>query len=488
MKIELAFLRKALPLSKVYLAGTDLYYSIDSTSLDSLTEYFDSSYCRVVFDSNAVKQGDSFVALKGAVHDGHDFIEDVINRGVRLLFLCDSERDRIRKIEKKLLRQVIVIFVDDTLGALKSLAKTWRARFKYPVVGITGSVGKTTTKEMLRTILKQTSLPFYVSYKNQNTEIGLSVNILRMSDHHQVAVFELGINDKGEMEELVEILNPTMALVTMVSHSHVKGLGTLREIAEEKMKIFSRFNSDNIGIVCGDTSYLSEASHHHPVVRFGAKIKNHVQARKIKTELIDDVYVTTFTLKLYEHRVRVRLNTNHRGMVNNAVAASTISYFLGLSFEAIIKGIQEFNGFESRFEQLSMRNGRGIVISDCYNASPESMRAAITALDELPDNKAKVVVLGDMLELGAREITWHKHVGRIVAKAESIESILLVGKMAKTMAEVLPKKRDIRFAVDWKEAVKISEEIAKEKKGESIFLVKASLGMRLGKVVDALIE
>ena len=86
MKIELAFLRKALPLSKVYLAGTDLYYSIDSTSLDSLTEYFDSSYCRVVFDSNAVKQGDSFVALKGAVHDGHDFIEDVINRGVRLLF------------------------------------------------------------------------------------------------------------------------------------------------------------------------------------------------------------------------------------------------------------------------------------------------------------------------------------------------------------------------------------------------------------------
>jgi UDP-N-acetylmuramoyl-tripeptide--D-alanyl-D-alanine ligase len=487
MKKELSFFRKALPKSKVYLARNELCCPIYASSLDDHTDLFDDSYCRIVFDSSDVREGDGFVALRGAVHDGHAFLEEVLEKGANLLILAKSEQALFQKIDKKKIETKIILFVDDTLSALKDLAKAWRARFTYPVIGITGSVGKTTTKEMLRTILSQTSLPSYVSYKNQNTEIGLSVNILRMTEQHKVAVFELGINDKGEMEQLVDILHPTMALVTTVSHSHVKGLGTLREIAIEKMKIFSRFNADYIGIICGDIPYLTEASHEHPVVQFGAKIRNHVQARKIKTETINGSYVTTFTLKLYEHKFRVQLSTNHRGMVNNAVAASTIAYFLGISFDTIIKGIQAFNGFESRFEQLQMPNGKGLVISDCYNASPESMRAAITALDELPNESAKVVILGDMLELGPREIAWHKHVGRLVAKAKNIESILLVGDRAKTMAEVLPLRKDIRFAADWHEAVVKSRDIAKEKARPAIFLVKASSGMGLQNVVESLL-
>jgi len=439
-------------------------------------------------DSRSPKKGEIFVALEGENFDGHDFLQQALQNGACGLLIKKEKEKKLKDVSRELLDKKLVFLVDDPLQALIQLAKNWRQKFEYPVIGITGSLGKTTTKEMVANILDGAKFSAFISFKNQNTIIGLSLNILNMRLHHKTAVFEIGINKAGEMEEIVDVLRPDIALITGIAHSHTQGLGNLESIAEHKKKIFQHFKESNIGIVNGDQKNLANIYYNHPVIKFGLKIKNQIQARKIKVKKNDDDKLETeFTLKIYSTKKRIALSGNHISIINNALAACSIAHLLGISFNNIVQGLQSFKGFENRFEKRKLKEGKGVIISDCYNANPESMKAAIFAFSQMECKGPKVAVLGDMLELDEKEKFWHCQIGRTLNKIDDLNFLILVGKRAKTIAKTAPLNIGIMYADDWKSAKNILQDFLKKvNKSDSLILTKASRGIGLYKMVKEL--
>ena len=427
-------------------------------------------------DSRVVKKGDMFVAIPGIRVDGHDFLEDAIKRGATgILVAADKE-----KIAKKLASDnVSVIIVPDTRKALIALAASWRSHFNIPIIGITGSVGKTTTKEMVANILQLHGMKFIASQGNQNTALGVALNLLRLRPEHQAAVIEMGVSKRGEMAHMAELARPTTAVVTSVGHSHMEGLGSLTDIANEKREIFKYFKEDNIGIINGDILILSQISYAHPLVRFGCKTTNQIQARKIQSNNT----TTTFLLKLYKERHIITLDTGHSGRVFNALAASAVGYLLSIPSETIIKGIQAPLVIEGRFEATKLKAEKGILIHDAYNASPESMKAALLAFEKVESKGQKIAVLGDMLELGVNSPFWHRQLGRFLRKVPSLNHVILVGDMVKWTKATVPVGITFEHVPTWQEAV---TSLKKRLDREAAILVKGSLGMHLGNLVGEL--
>ncbi|MBD3231414.1 UDP-N-acetylmuramoyl-tripeptide--D-alanyl-D-alanine ligase [Candidatus Dependentiae bacterium] len=438
-------------------------------------------------DSRTIKKNHLFVALKGEKIDAHQFLEDVLKIGVQICIINKKKEDLLNLIDKKLLQEKLFILVDDTLSALKNLAKNWRRQFNYPIVGITGSIGKTTTKGMFESIVKSARYSAYVSYLNQNTVIGLSLNILKLSNKYKVGVFELGIDSAGEMDQLVDILKPDIALITCISHSHMLGLGGLNNIAKEKRKIFKYFKPDNFGIIFGDQEILDRFSRNFPMIKFGLKTKNQIQARKIKIISGDSdnyEFKIQFVLKVYKAKKTVYLQGNNLGFVKNALAASAVANLLNIDIDNIVKGLEKFSSIKNRFEKRTLKNYQGIVISDCYNANPESMKVALNALGRVETKNIKIAILGDMLELGSRTTFWHKNIGRFLHKVGDIDYLILVGKAAQQISKTSPLNFKTNCVENWQQAQKHLENILKyNKNNKAIVLVKASRGVLLDRLI-----
>jgi UDP-N-acetylmuramoyl-tripeptide--D-alanyl-D-alanine ligase len=218
---------------------------------------------------------------------------------------------------------------------------------------------------------------------------------------------------------------------------------------------------------------------------FGFKTKNNVQARKIKivTAPNEEMY-TTFTLKWYDQKADVKFNSIHQGMLNNVLAASTIAYMLKVPFNAVIQGIKQYTPFENRFQPRKIKATRSTVISDCYNANPDSMKAAIQAFDAIQTNSKKIAIIGDMRELGTREVYWHRLIGRMLCNASSIEQVILVGDLVKFVASVMPENMIAAKVQTWQEAEVILKKYLADH--EALVLVKASHSIALDKLVDSI--
>jgi UDP-N-acetylmuramoyl-tripeptide--D-alanyl-D-alanine ligase len=435
----------------------------------------------IVVDSRVVKKGDIFIALKGSKHDGHEFVNQAIESGASGIIIAHHKKDIADKISPECLKKIGVALVPDTLEALSALATAWRAQFQYPVVAITGSVGKTSTKETVCNILSMHGVDYVASLGNQNTAIGLAMNIFNMRAHHKVAVFELGINKRGEMAKLAAIAHPTIAVITNIGHAHMEGLGSLQDIAIEKKDIFKYFTEKSIGIINGDQNVLSQAAYVHPVIKFGTKTINQVQARKI--------YVSnkriSFTLKLYKQKFSILLRQTHEGAIFNSLAAAAVGYLLNIPGDVIARGLAAPVIVAGRFETLALQNGNGIVINDCYNANPESMKAALQAFQQMDTKDQKIAVLGDMLELGVNSPFWHRQLGRFLRKVPSLNHIILVGSMVHWTKKTLPFGLTVDMVPTWQEAVtKLEGKLNKE----STVLVKGSFDVGLSNIVDAIAE
>lgn len=451
---------------------------------DALWQQFDQTrHVNVSIDSRSIQPGEFFIAIKGLNFDGHDFVKDALARGASGALI---QRDRIDSIAGA--QEGFFIIVDDTMQSFTALAKAWRQRLTCPVVGITGSVGKTSTKEMVRSILLAAGIDAYVSFKNFNNIFGLCYNILRIPLWVQAAVFEVGINEKGEMEQLADILRPTIGLITNIGHAHLEGLGnSLGSVASEKRQLFKFFSGHDVGIVFGDQPLLSDISYVHPIAKFGLKTKNQVQARKVVVCSDEKNNLTTkFFIKWYGKKAAITLKTNHQAMVINALAASAVAYFLNVSFEAVVKGLEEYQGFEHRFEMKKLRDGKGMLLNDCYNANPESMKAAIVAFSQLTSKGLKIAVLGDMLELGDREAYWHRQIGRVLAKVGGCQHLILVGQRARGIAHTAPRSLPVIMASDWQEAHEHLEKLLAQP--DALVLVKASHGIHLERMVSKVVE
>jgi len=428
-------------------------------------------------DSRTLKKGDIFLALEGKNSDGHDAIKAALKKGASGIFLKESKKKILDSIDSKLRKDKLIVVVEDTLDALVKLATAWRTQFDCPVVAITGSVGKTTTKEMVSNILKVNGTEHVASFENQNTKIGLSLNVLKMRAEHKAGIFELGISKRGDMSELVDILKPTISLITCVGHSHMEGLGSLADIAAEKRQVFKYFTNESIGVVNGDQPILSDVGYDHPVIKFGSKTTNQIQARKIN---IGNGKIS-FVIKIYNKKYSAAIEGTHAGMVYNAIAAASVAYLLNVSDANIVKGIQVPITISSRFEKRSISKGRGFIINDCYNASPESMKAALLALEHIDTDAKKIAVLGDMLELGVNSPFWHRQLGRILRKTPSLRHVILVGDMVNWTKKTLPIGVSCEHVESWEKA---EEKLNAIMDKEALVLVKGSNGMNLGSLVE----
>ena len=474
MLLNQDFLLSALPKAKFYCSGAELAHQA------AWTFYASGKEVSAFFDSRVVEQDGLFFALNGQTVDGHDFVAQSLKNGVAAIVV--NRLDCLKGLE---VSDRLIILVDDTTQALIDMAKAWRARLTCPVVGITGSIGKTSTKEILRSILVSAGIQAHLSSKNQNTLLSLCTNILGVKTSCQAVVLEVGIDRTGEMALKADILRPTIAIITTVSYSHIKYFGNLHNIGFEKRQIFKNLGGSGVGIIPGDLPMLDNVCYGHPTARFGFKTKNSVQARKV--EVVSDENgqaFITFTLKWYGQKVPIKFNTIHRGMLNNALAASSVAYFLHVPIEALKEGLESYTAFENRFEQRKLKDFNGFVISDCYNANPESMKAAILAFDSIKTSATKIAVIGDMLELGSREVYRHRFIGKLLNKSSSVEKVVLVGDLVRYVAGMLPDEMILAKVDTWQEAEPVLKTALFT--NQSVVLFKASHGIALDQLVDKL--
>ena len=418
-------------------------------------------------DSRTLRPGDIFIALTGKRCDGHDFVAEAFYKGAVGCIIAADKRAVINRMESNELKNKLVLVVPDTLAALIQLASMWRAQFDYPVVAITGSVGKTSTKELVANILNLHGSNYISSRENENTKIGLSLNLLRMRKEHKVGVFEVAISRRGEMAVLARIAKPTTAIITNVGHQHMDGLGSLQDIALEKRDIFKYFTEESIGIINGDQLILSQVSYQHPVVKFGSKTTNQIQARKTR---VSGSHIS-FVLKIYKDKYPVVLQRPHVGTVFNVLAATTVAYLLDVPAETIVKAIQMPFSVAGRFEERRITMGGGTLINDCHNASPESMKAALLAFQEVDIKGNKIAVIGDMLGLGINSPFWHRQIGRFLRKVPSLKQVILVGDLVQWVKKTAPVGLPVELVSTWQEA---TEKLKAELNQDSVVLVKGS--------------
>jgi UDP-N-acetylmuramoyl-tripeptide--D-alanyl-D-alanine ligase len=280
------------------------------------------------------------------------------------------------------------------------------------------------------------------------------------------------------MAELAKILRPTTSLITVIGHCHMEGLGSLADIALEKRDVFKYFTEKSIGIINGDQPILAQVSYTHPVIKFGSKTTNQIQARKIRPSSTH-VY---FVMKIYRQKYQVALSKPHTGIVFNALACTAIAQLLGVPNDIIVKGIQVPLEISGRFETRQLKKFKGVMINDCYNANPESMKTALLAFQNIETSAQKIAVLGDMLELGVNSPFWHRQLGRFLRKVSSLKKVILVGDMVKWTKKTVPVGLTVEMVPDWATAVTALETKLDQ---ESVVLVKGSQGMGLRNLVDS---
>ncbi len=428
-------------------------------------------------DSRTISENQIFVALEGNSFDGHAFLENALLKSSGAL-VAEKNFSLIESVINKFITTKTIIFVEDPGKALYQLAYAWRDQLKGTIIGITGSVGKTSTKEYISSIIRSAEVSCFASEGNQNTLLGVSLNILKMKKDCAVGVFELGISATSEMESLAQLLRPAIGLITYIGHSHMEGLGSFFDIATEKRKIFSCFIESNIGIINGDQPILSQVGYPHPVIRFGQKTTNQIQARKIKTSNGK----TTFILKIYNNKHLVVLPHTHQAMINNILAAVSVTYLIGIDQTLIVNSIQKLPVYKQRFEVCPLNKKKGVIIDDCYNASPESVKAALFAFEHMNGFSKKIAVLGDMLELGENSHFWHRQIGRFLKKYKSINHVLLVGSHMKAVKETAPYGVSIEVFNSWQDALERLNSLIED---DNAVLVKGSRGMQLQHIVTA---
>jgi UDP-N-acetylmuramoyl-tripeptide--D-alanyl-D-alanine ligase len=432
-------------------------------------------------DSRKIKPNNIFVAINGHKSDGHDFIENAINLGAGGIIISETRQDLLSKLNETQKKNLFIAVVKDPQSALIKLATEWRLKFDIPIIGITGSVGKTSTKQILSNICDAAGINYMSAEGNQNTALGISMNMLKITDQHKLAIFEMGISKPGEMARMAQVVKPTIGVITCIGHSHMEGLGSLADIAGEKREIFKYFIDNNFGIINGDQPVLSAISYNHQIVKFGQKTSNQIQARKINISS-DSL---TFVLKLYNKKYNIALDSNNKARVMNALSASSVAHVLGIKDEFIISGITKPLSIPGRFDKKLLKNGLGEIvgeiINDAYNASPESMKAALEAFDKINFNGQKIAVIGDMLELGVNSSFWHRQIGRFLKRLPSVNQVLLVGNQVKWAQKTAPINIKIDCVLNWQEAVKI---LNNKLNTNSLVLVKASQGMQLQKLVE----
>jgi UDP-N-acetylmuramoyl-tripeptide--D-alanyl-D-alanine ligase len=383
----------------------------------------DVTFSGVTTDSRAAAPGDLFVALKGERFDGHDFVAQIIKQGAAAALV--ERRDPAWG-------DFPLLVVSDARHALGTLAGYWRSRFAIPVVGLTGSSGKTTVKEMIAAILREQTgdaVQVLATRGNLNNDIGMPLTLLGLRDTHRYAVIEMGMNHPGEIAYLTAIAKPDVALITNAQAAHLAGLGSVEQVARAKGEIFQGLAPNGAAVINADDPHAAmwlELAAGCRLVRFGlehaAEVSGTFQLQPFGSEIDLAAPAGKFAVALPvpgEHNVR------------NALAAAAVGVALGIGNATIVAGLAKVSSVKGRLQKNPCLHG-ATLIDDTYNANPGSVRAAIAVLAGLPGKK--VLVLGDMGELGDNARALHAEIGA-AAKAAGIDLLFTLGDLSAAAVE-----------------------------------------------------
>lgn len=419
----------------------------------------------VQIDSRKLCENSLFVPIKGEVFDGHDFINTIEPLGA-VASLTEKNID-INNFNRS---DLTIIKVNSTKKALQKIAKFYKNRFKIPFIGVTGSVGKSTTKEMIAAALSGV-LNVFKSEGNLNSQLGLPLTLFNLNKDHQIAVVEMGISEFGEMDNLADIIDPDFAVITNIGYSHLETLKTQKNIRDEKLKILKKpegklyLNGDNTILFNIDKNIYTGVTY------FGLNGNF-----KYKAECIHyGNKNTSFVLVTNDFRENIEIPCLGIHNVCNALAAIAVAMDVGLNIEDIKKGLSEFKNLEMRQQIQSV--GSVTLIDDTYNASPDSVKGSIRILKTLDSPGKNIVVMADMLELGDMSEKFHLDIGKYIA-FEDISVLITVGEMSQFISKSAQISNQITEIFHCKTNLEAAEILlSKAQKGDKI-LIKGSRGMK----------
>lgn len=427
------------------------------------------AFRQITIDSRSVKQGGLFIAIRGVNLDGHDFIPDAIARGARCLI-----------VEHKIYRlcppDVWVIRVADTTRALGELARAHRRRFHIPVIAITGSAGKTTTKEIIASVLGQR----YGVLKNQgsfNNQWGVPLTLLQLSARHQAAVIEVGTNHPGEIAYLSGIVCPTIAVLMNIGPSHLEGFHSVENVYQEKRSMIDALAPGGTVVFNRDDVFLRRLCRiKRPHCSFGIHSNADFTASNIHQE---KVFGLSFKIN---GRHRVVMKTLVREYIVNGLAAAVCGRLIGIPFREICAGLQAARFPHNRQCPQSVKGVT--IINDSYNANPLSFRSSLNTLGSFPVKGKKILVCGDMLELGKDAVRLHRETGRLSA-GFGIDHICAFGPLMKHFVKASSGNGKTE-AVHYKSITVLNRWLSKNVQPGDVVLVKGSRGMRMERAVEFL--
>ena len=428
----------------------------------------DRAIAGVSTDTRTVAPGQLFVALRGERFDGHDFLEQAVAAGAGALLVTDGAR---------IPAGFPALVVADTRLALGRLAAAWRAGFEIPVIAVTGSNGKTTTKEMIAAILRrQYGDTVLATRGNLNNDIGLPLTLLGLAAGQRAAVIEMGMNQPGEIAYLTQIGAPTVAVVTNAQRAHLAGMGDMNQIAREKGSIFAGLGAGGVAVVNADDAYAGlwrRMAGRHPLLTFGIE-----RAADVRAVVRQQGLTTLLSLWTPVGQAELKLAVPGRHNARNALAAAAACLAAGIPLAAVVAGLEGFAGLKGRLQRRQGRAG-AVVLDDTYNANPDSVRAGIDVLAATIGRK--VLVLGDMGEIGEASGQYHDEIGGY-AKSQGVDRLLAFGDASQQAVRNFGEG-----ARHFCDIEKLIAAVNKQLGPETTVLVKGSRFMKMERVADAIV-
>ncbi len=437
---------------------------------------------QITIDSREDAVNGLFVPIVGEKTDGHRYVAGAVEHGATAIFM---QKESICKEEILALaeeKKLAVIAVKDTIRALQDLAGWYRDQYDVPIVGITGSVGKTTTKEMISAAL-ETEKKVLKTIGNKNSQIGLAQMMFYLDESYDIAVIEMGMSEVGEMKNLSRVAKPECAVMTNIGVAHIAQLGSKENIRKEKLNIINEFKEDSVLFVNGNDPLLNETATQitHKVVTFGIDGSFDYCATEISAASGGVKFTVTVEKTGKTYPVQLKVYGDHNVM--NALAAIAVAERYGIAPECAIQGLSNYEPIAMR-GQIKEKNGI-TWIDDTYNASPDSMRSGVQVLLSL-ESKRKIAVLADVLELGEQSEKLHREVGEYIATTveKKADCLVTVGPNGAFIADEA-RKRGMKDVYDFSTNVDASEFLKTYLCSGDAVLVKGSRGMRTEEILQS---
>lgn len=439
---------------------------------------------RINIDSRSILKGDLFIAINGKNYKGISFLNEIIINGSRGIMIewSDIRQLNINKLIKK---NIICFVVENTVNALGQLAAYHRQRVQAKIIAITGSVGKTTTRQMINKIVAQ-KYSTTATLGNMNNCIGVPLSIFKIEKHHEFAILELGMNKLGEIKKLSHICQPDIGIITNVAHSHLETLGSIENIAKAKSEIIQHIKPEGILILNNDDFFVKSMSGIRSLntVSFGMKNEADIKGENISITSSG----IKFVLKTLFNKVEIQLLSHSKALLSNSLAASAVAISLGLSSNMIKKSLESFKHDHGRMYSIQIDTANIEIIDDTYNSNPISLRNAIETISilKLKKNYLAIAIIGDMLELGKKSKLMHYKAGQFIAESK-INFLYVTGRFAKYIVKGAISAGISRSKTYIGSKQNIINHIEQNIQTKCIILIKGSRSMQMEQILKSLI-